>query len=92
MHVYGLGSLESIFKSSIHPIFTSMYVVLNKRRVSEHCYTIFSPSWTVMFQNTANNLDVKTFVFLSFAVVCSTGEWLLSVPLMVPLDDTQTGS
>lgn len=40
----------------------------------------------------ANNLDIRIFVYLSFSVVCSTGKWLLDVPLMVPLDDMQIGS
>lgn len=49
--------------------------------VPEHCSSVAS-----------NNLDVRVFVYLSLAVVCNTGEWLLDVPLMVPLDDTQIGS
>jgi hypothetical protein len=43
-HVYSLGSLASIFKSFIHPIVTSVYIVLKEVRVGVHCYTVFSGS------------------------------------------------
>lgn len=97
MHVYGLRSLQSIFRSSIHPIVTSVYIVLKKRRCGStllRCIQCQLDSdvaehWSSV---AANHLDVRVFVYLSFAVVCSTGEWLLGVPLMVPLEDTQIGS
>jgi len=41
MHVYGLGSLDTIFKSFIHPVFTSVYTVLKKVRMGVRHYTVF---------------------------------------------------
>jgi hypothetical protein len=31
------------------------------------------------------------FVYLSFAIVCSTGEWLVDISFTVPQDDTRFG-
>jgi hypothetical protein len=51
MHVYGLRSLESIFKIFVHPIFTSVYTVLKKVTVGVHCHTVFSDSKISKCQN-----------------------------------------
>lgn len=75
MNVYGLGSLESIFKSFIHPIFTSVSAVLKKVTVGVHCYTVFSDSKISKCQDSVMassifrsiySLFVSAFAFLKF--------------------------